>query len=134
MKTSAGEFAKRVKALREEKELSLMDVERYSAGRITNGYVSRIENGHEVNLSRDTVIALADGLRVPVSTIVEALFADQKIVIQSREEETLLQYYRQMSDDGHRWVMIVAEAFAKEAFANKLPEASQVKTRRIKTG
>ncbi|MBK8810687.1 MAG: helix-turn-helix domain-containing protein [Acidobacteria bacterium] len=55
------EFVRRV---RNEKGLSTPDVERLSGNRITDGYVSRIENNGVRNVSPEKLSALAKGLGV----------------------------------------------------------------------
>lgn len=79
MEKIAGEsIGQRVRRIREYNEWSLVQVERQSGGRITNGYISRIENGHETNLSVEAIFALADGLKVPPSVLLETLFDNKK--------------------------------------------------------
>jgi transcriptional regulator with XRE-family HTH domain len=53
-----------VQRIRAEKRLSLSDVERQSGGQITDGYVSRIENGYILNVTPKKLVALAKGLGV----------------------------------------------------------------------
>lgn len=62
--TSKEDLADYVKRIRREKGLSLKDVVRRSEGRISNGYVSQIENRYYINPTRDKLIALAKGLGV----------------------------------------------------------------------
>lgn len=61
---SKEDLADYVKRVRREKGLSLKDVVRRSEGRISNGYVSQIENRYYINPTRDKLIALAKGLGV----------------------------------------------------------------------
>lgn len=58
-----------VRRIRQEKNLSTPDVERLSGGKITDAYVSRIENGHVKNVSPEKLMALAKGLQVPEDEI-----------------------------------------------------------------
>jgi transcriptional regulator with XRE-family HTH domain len=60
-KESLAEFVKRH---RHQKNLSLKDVQRRSKGKITDGYISRIENGVYTNPSPVKLKALATGLGV----------------------------------------------------------------------
>lgn len=53
-----------VRRMRIEKRLSLNDVVRESGNKITNAYVSRIENGHVQSPSPPMLVALAKGLGV----------------------------------------------------------------------
>lgn len=55
------EFVKRV---RNEKRLSLNDVQRQSGNQIANSYVSRIENGIVTNVTPEKLKALAKGLHI----------------------------------------------------------------------
>ncbi len=66
---SLADFVRRV---RDEKNLSLTDVERQSGGLITNGYVSRIENGFVLNPSPKKLQALAKGLGISEDQIFAA--------------------------------------------------------------
>jgi transcriptional regulator with XRE-family HTH domain len=58
---SLAEFVRRV---RNEKRLSLNDVQRQSGNQIANSYVSRIENGIVTNVTPEKLKALAKGLQV----------------------------------------------------------------------
>src|ERR1044071_1375520 len=58
---SLAEFVRRV---RNEKRLSLNDVQRQSGNKIANSYVSRIENGIVTNVTPEKLKALAKGLQV----------------------------------------------------------------------
>ena len=53
-----------VRRIRNEKRLSTPDVERLSNFRITDGYVSRIENNGVKNVSPEKLSALAKGLGI----------------------------------------------------------------------
>jgi transcriptional regulator with XRE-family HTH domain len=71
------EFVKRVRL---SKGLTLPDVERQSGGQITNGYVSRIENGQSLNPSVDKLKALAKGLRIKESELFDVAQGKVKTV------------------------------------------------------
>lgn len=62
-------LAEFVQRTRNEKGFSLTDVQRQSGGQITDAYVSRIENGHILNVSPKKLQALAKGLQVPEDEI-----------------------------------------------------------------
>lgn len=66
MNTSLAEF---VRNTRHEKNLSTVDVERASGGRISASYISRIENGQISNVSPEKLVALAAGLDVIVDQL-----------------------------------------------------------------
>jgi transcriptional regulator with XRE-family HTH domain len=53
-----------VRRVRTEKRLSTVDVERQSGNRISDSYVTRIENGYVKNVSPEKLKALAKGLGV----------------------------------------------------------------------
>ena len=53
-----------VKTTRSEKNLSTVDVERASGGRISASYISRIEGNQVANVSPEKLDALADGLGI----------------------------------------------------------------------
>lgn len=146
MKKSASveTFAACVKRLRTEKEFSLVDVERNSGGRITNGYVSRVENGHETNLQRDKVIALADGLRVPLSALVSAFFETEVVKPENAIEEEITLCIRKSTPEVQRFLLICARALSHSTIqaattytvgisTDQLP-AEHVTERRKRTG
>ena len=60
-------LASYVKKVRAEKQLSLKDVERAAANKITHGYINQIENGtvRSETVSVEKLKALAKGLGVP---------------------------------------------------------------------
>jgi transcriptional regulator with XRE-family HTH domain len=58
---SLGDFVRRV---RRENRLSTTDVEKRSGGRISDAYVTRIENGQVKNVSGEKLAALAKGLGI----------------------------------------------------------------------
>jgi transcriptional regulator with XRE-family HTH domain len=62
------DLADYVRRVRNEKGLSLKDVverAQRSGVRISNGYISQIENRYYINPTRDKLVALARGLGVP---------------------------------------------------------------------
>src|SRR5262245_3938119 len=73
-KRRLGTLAAYVEATRQAKSLTLMDIEENSNGKISNAYVSRIENGLVTKLSPDKVVALASGLRVPPHEVFHIVF------------------------------------------------------------
>ena len=115
-------LAQRVKRLREEKRLSLAAVETNSGGRVTNGYVSRIENGHETNLTRDVIIALAKGLQVPQSALLEVIF-DTVTPSDPNEEECILNY-RCCNEQARMFLLLISRAFS----TNAITQATEVKS------
>jgi transcriptional regulator with XRE-family HTH domain len=57
-------LAEFVRRIRNEKRLSLNDVQRQSGNQIANSYVSRIENGIVKNVTPEKLKALAKGLQI----------------------------------------------------------------------
>jgi transcriptional regulator with XRE-family HTH domain len=67
-----------VRRVRNEKNLSLTDVERRSGDQIANSYVSRIENGLVTNVSPQKLTALAKGLGVDDSEVMAIAFGKKR--------------------------------------------------------
>jgi transcriptional regulator with XRE-family HTH domain len=110
MKTSGRDnLARLIKRLRLEKDLSLAQVESNSGGRITNGHLSRIENGHSENLTTDRLEAIADGLQVSPLKLCEALFG--VTAPKDPNEEELILMYRSMTDAAKPFLLLIARAF-----------------------
>lgn len=68
MKETLSKFVKRI---REEKNLSTSDVQKASDNRISDAYVSQIENGNVRNVSLEKLTALANGLDIPEVDIIQ---------------------------------------------------------------
>ena len=62
-------LAEYVRETRLAKRFTTTDVERNSGGRISDSYISRIENGQVANVSYDKLDALAAGLQIPIDEI-----------------------------------------------------------------
>ena len=60
----AEELKSFVRRIRREKNLSTSDIQKRSQGKISDAYVSKIENGEVQNVSPAKLRALADGLGV----------------------------------------------------------------------
>ena len=65
-------LSKFVKRIREAKKLSTSDVQKASDNRISDAYVSQIENGNVKNVSLEKLTALANGLDIPEIDIIRA--------------------------------------------------------------
>lgn len=65
-------LAEYVQRVRNEKNLSLMDVSRRSGGLIANAHISRIENGWVKSVGVEKLKALAKGLGVPEEEVFAA--------------------------------------------------------------
>jgi transcriptional regulator with XRE-family HTH domain len=92
------EFVSRV---RKEKGFSLLDVERNSQKRgkkIAGSYVSRIENGHNKNLTKATVSNLARGLDEPEELLL-AVWAGRPPNKESARGQQLLAHFYELPEN-----------------------------------
>lgn len=69
MKDALAEYVRRV---RRDKNLSTSDVEKAAKGKISDAYVSQIENGYVKNVSIEKLAALAEGLSEPLDDVIGA--------------------------------------------------------------
>jgi transcriptional regulator with XRE-family HTH domain len=91
-----------VKRIRQEKQMSLADVERNSRRHgqgISNGYVSQIENGQMTNPSLDALIGLARGLGVFEDELFAVARGLNKVGELSLDEVRVLEFYRALPSD-----------------------------------
>ncbi len=88
-------FADLVKALREAQGFTLAEVETNSGGMITDGYISKIENGHEPNITLEKLFALAKGLQVSPDLLYNA--AKGEMPADNPKIEIALAVLREMS-------------------------------------
>jgi transcriptional regulator with XRE-family HTH domain len=119
---SLADFVRRV---RNERGLSLLDVERQSARtgeKIAGSYVSRIENGLSANPSKNKLMALARGLGVSN----EELFA----VVRGMEsaaptvdvaEMKLLLSFRELPAEAQEYLLITAQALERALAKGERP-------------
>lgn len=87
-----GDFVRRA---REDAGLTLIDVAKRSGGEITDGHVSRIENGFVRNVKPDKLRALASGLGVPLLALAMAAMG-LELSDADAEELQLLTFYRSL--------------------------------------
>src|SRR5258705_7877721 len=95
-------LAEYVRRVRDEKNLSLTDVERQSARhgeKIAGSYVSRIENGHNKNPGPGKLKALARGLEVPEEELTAVAFGRAPRSANEAREGRLLAYFRELPED-----------------------------------
>lgn len=92
-------LAEYVRRVREEKKLSLSDVERQSGNLITNGYVSRIENGYILNVTPKKLAALAKGLGVSEDEVFAVARGKTSSGDLAFDELRLLDLYRLLPPD-----------------------------------
>jgi transcriptional regulator with XRE-family HTH domain len=86
-----------VKRIRQEKQMSLADVERNSRRHgqgISNGYVSQIENGQMTNPSLDALIGLARGLGVSEDELFAVARGVNRVGELPLDEVRVLEFYR----------------------------------------
>lgn len=88
-----------VRRVRGEKGLSTLDVERNSGNRITDGYVSQIENGYVKNVSPEKLQALARGLAVSEEEIFAVARGAKTVGDMPLDEVRVLQLYRGLPPD-----------------------------------
>jgi transcriptional regulator with XRE-family HTH domain len=88
-----------VRRVRSEKGLSTLDVERNSSNRITDGYVSQIENGYVKNVSPEKLQALAKGLAVSEDEIFAVARGAKTVGDMALDEVRMLQFYRELPPD-----------------------------------
>ena len=86
-----------IRSTRNEKRLSLSDVERQSGGQISDSYVWRIENGRNKNATPKMLRALARGLQVS-EDVLFAVARGQSLREPSAVEAQLLALFRQLAE------------------------------------
>jgi len=95
--------------------LSTPEVERQSGGRITDAYVSRIENGYVKNVSPEKLQALAKGLGV----LEDEIFAVARGKSVSGElqlnELRLVEYFRTLEPESQDVLLAYAEMMSMRA-------------------
>ena len=105
-----------VRRVRREKSLSTLDVERNSGNRITDGYVSQIENGYVKNVSPEKLQALAKGLSVSEEEIFAVVRGAKTVGDMPLDEVRVLQLYRGLPPDHKEDVLAHLElAFKRHA-------------------
>ena len=110
---SPGALAQFAKAAREEAGLTLMQVSERSGGQITDGHVSRIENGFVKNVKPDKLRALARGLGVPLLALAMAALG-LELSEADAEELQLLTYYRSCPGNYQKDLIRIARMFHAE--------------------
>jgi transcriptional regulator with XRE-family HTH domain len=98
-----------VRRVRSEKNLSTPDVERQSGGRITDAYVSRIENGYVKNVSPEKLQALAKGLGVPEDEIFAVARGKSVSGDLQLNELRLVEYFRTLTTESQEVLLAYAE-------------------------
>jgi transcriptional regulator with XRE-family HTH domain len=83
-----------VQRVRNEKNLSLMDVSRRSGGLIANAHISRIENGWVKSVGIEKLRALAKGLGVPEDEIFSVARGSSNTGDLQSDELRLVHFYR----------------------------------------
>jgi transcriptional regulator with XRE-family HTH domain len=102
-----------VRRIRAEKGLSTLDVERNSSNRITDGYVSQIENGYVRNVSPEKLQALAKGLGVSEDEIFAVARGAKTVGDMPLDEVRMLQLYRELPPERKEDVLAHLELACK---------------------
>lgn len=123
-------LAEFVRRTRHEKGYTLMDVARQSGGRISDGYVSRIENGVILaeNITSKKLMALARGLHV-AEELVNRLARGRRISEPDAAEVQLLTYYRNIPPDNQRDLLTIARTLHRE---HGVKPAEDIRTAKVK--
>jgi len=79
-----------VRRIRIEKRLSTVDVEKQSGNRISDSYVTRIENGYVKNVSPEKLQALAKGLGVTEDEIFAVVRGKSLDEVESIDAEMMM--------------------------------------------
>lgn len=106
-----------VRRVRNEKDLSTPDIERQSGGRITDAYVSRIENGYVKNVSPEKLQALAKGLGVPEDEIFAVARGKSVSGDLQLDELRLVEYYRTLPPESQEVLLDYAEMMSARTSA-----------------
>lgn len=93
---SLGDFVRRI---RQEKKLSLAEVQAQAKDGIARSHVSRIENGEADNLSTEKLKALAEGLGVSEDEIFAIARGQAGVGELSLKEARLIDSYRRLASD-----------------------------------
>ena len=103
-----------VRRIRNEKNLSLVDVSVRSRGAIGRTHINRIENGLTTNPSPRKLRALAQGLGVPE----EELFAVARGRVPANKDDAdelkLLIHFRELSDQRKEDLLAIAQSLKRE--------------------
>ena len=103
-----------VRRTRVEKNLSLASVSAKSRGQIGKTHISRIENGTVSRVSLSKLRALALGLSVPVDEILAVAQGKLPDADGGTNEATLVKYYRQLSLDRQKDLLVMVRALAED--------------------
>lgn len=103
---SLGDYVQRI---RNERNLSLMDVSRRSGGLIANAHISRIENGWVKSVGIEKLRALAKGLGVPEDEIFAVARGKTVSGDIEVEEAKLLEYFRGLPPESRDVLLAYAE-------------------------
>lgn len=114
------DLADYVKRTRKEKELSLNDVVRRAkerGHRISNGYVSQIENRYYISLTTGKLAALAAGLGVPEEEIYAVARGKPISEEGPLKELRLLEYFRMLTPERQDDLLAYAEMMSLRSSA-----------------
>lgn len=102
-----------VRRIRAEKGLSTVDVETQSGSRISDSYVTRIENGYVKNVSPEKLQALAKGLGISEEEIFAVALGKTMSGDLQLEELRLLEYFRTLPADRQEDALALLEAMSQ---------------------
>ena len=109
-----GDFIRRI---RTGKGLSLAEVERRSGRsgrRIAASYINRIENGYNSRPTADRMMALAEGLGVPLDELFAVASGRFPAKQSEADEARLLSKFRELPEDRRADVLRIIESFYQE--------------------
>jgi transcriptional regulator with XRE-family HTH domain len=102
-----------VRRVRSDNEWTLVDVSRQSGGEISDGYVSRIENGVILNVTPKKLVALARGLRLS-EDVVFAAARGRGVSEAEGNEIQLLTYFRNLPSNYQEDLLKIGRLFHRE--------------------
>ena len=101
-----------VQRIRNKKNISTLKVEEQSKGKITNSYVSKIENGYITNVSPEKLKALAKGLGVPEEEVFTVARGSKSKG--SRLVEEIISYVSELSVARQKDILSFSKLFYEE--------------------
>jgi transcriptional regulator with XRE-family HTH domain len=85
-----------VKRTRKEKGLSLADVARRSGGEIAKSTISQIENRYGLNVTKDSLKALAIGLGVPEEAVFAVARGATNVSVEEFKQSVFYELYQKL--------------------------------------
>jgi len=110
-------FADFIRRVRKAKGMSCKDVEKQSARlgkRIAGSYVNRLENSHKISPTTDLLIALANGLGVPIEEVLARAADVLTFGAESGDELHLITTFRALSAEHRADVLKIVDIWHSE--------------------